>query len=325
MPSVAPTGDLLFCCGTSSSLEPKRGRSLQHPAKKLDRKQPKAVPAYSLFSPRTDDDMEKMVDVLRKSLHLTKPSTAPPSSLPHGVVKRRVYLSPRERVHSSAIRHNMSVLGAPPAALRQTSPGVDKLPTLAKPVESTARTSTPDPDERSEGSPNQAAAVSTTPTLFQSKSADDILSNNATDAATLIDHSKSEHSHISHCLLTLVFIHGRSCSDLDTIRSQLAFGGFHVEFEEPETTEDNAPTSPIGPWMNQGDGVLRQVAATASSPRSRLLSLSVDPGGPKDPRRPKTSVKVVPPQRKKPTPSKKKQPSRPTSSASSVDPTTLDL
>ncbi|RQM22965.1 hypothetical protein B5M09_000378 [Aphanomyces astaci] len=174
-----------------------------------------------------------MVDVLRKSLHLTKPSTAPASSLPHGVVKRRVYLSPRERVHSSAIRHNMSVLGAPPAALRQTSP--------------------------------------------------------------------------------------------DTIRSQLAFGGFHVEFEEPETTEDNAPTSPIGPWMNQGDGVLRQVAATASSPRSRLLSLSVDPGGPKDPRRPKTSVKVVPPQRKKPTPSKKKQPSRPTSSASSVDPTTLDL
>ncbi|RHY92146.1 hypothetical protein DYB37_004920 [Aphanomyces astaci] len=195
-----------------------------------------------------------MVDVLRKSLHLTKPSTAPPSSLPHGVVKRRVYLSPRERVHSSAIRHNMSVLGAPPAALRQTSPGVDKLPTLAKPVESTARTSTP-----------------------------------------------------------------------DTIRSQLAFGGFHVEFEEPETTEDNAPTSPIGPWMNQGDGVLRQVAATASSPRSRLLSLSVDPGGPKDPRRPKTSVKLVPPQRKKPTPSKKKQPSRPTSSASSVDPTTLDV
>ncbi|ETV87969.1 hypothetical protein H257_01367 [Aphanomyces astaci] len=306
MPSVAPTGDLLFCCGTSSSLEPKRGRSLQHPAKKLDRKQPKAVPAYSLFSPRTDDDMEKMVDVLRKSLHLTKPSTAPASSLPHGVVKRRVYLSPRERVHSSAIRHNMSVLGAPPAALRQTSPGVDKLPTLAKPIESTARTSTPDPDERSEGSPNQAAAVSTTPRLFQSKSADDILSNNATNAATLIDHSKS-------------------CSDLDTIRSQLAFGGFHVEFEEPETTEDNAPTSPIGPWMNQGDGVLRQVAATASSPRSRLLSLSVDPGGPKDPRRPKTSVKVVPPQRKKPTPSKKKQPSRPTSSASSVDPTTLDL
>ncbi|ETW01480.1 hypothetical protein H310_06991 [Aphanomyces invadans] len=61
---------------------------------------------------------EKMINALRQSLHLAKPSCTPPTTLPHGVVKRRVYLSPRERVHSSTSRHNMNVLGAPTDAVR---------------------------------------------------------------------------------------------------------------------------------------------------------------------------------------------------------------
>ncbi|ETW01112.1 hypothetical protein H310_06727 [Aphanomyces invadans] len=290
MPSTVPGGDLLFCCGTSSSLAPKRGRPLQHHVKKPphDRKQAKGA-AVVLSSPRTDDDMEKMVDALRQSLHLTKPSSTPPTTLPHGVVKRRVYLSPRERVHSSTSRHNMNVLDAPTVAVRPLSSDgstrADKLPTIAKQLDSSKATRPPDSDERTEASSNQSPPLPTATThLTQSKSVDELLSNNATDGAAL-DHSKS-------------------CNDLESIRSQLAFGGFHVEFEEPETAEDSAPSSPMGPWLNQVDDVQISLEP-ASSPRTRLLSLSVDASGSKDVRRQKP-VKV--PSSRKRTASKKRYP-----------------
>ncbi len=65
MPSVAPGSDLLFCCGTSSAIEPKRGRPpVLNPSKKPshhrqhEKKSKVAVAAVSTSSPRTDDDME---------------------------------------------------------------------------------------------------------------------------------------------------------------------------------------------------------------------------------------------------------------------------
>ncbi|ETV89989.1 hypothetical protein H310_15171 [Aphanomyces invadans] len=61
---------------------------------------------------------QKMVNALRHSLHLAKPSCTPPTTQPHGIVKRRVHLSPRKHVHSSTSRHNMNVFGAPTDAVR---------------------------------------------------------------------------------------------------------------------------------------------------------------------------------------------------------------
>ncbi|KAF0695984.1 hypothetical protein As57867_013148, partial [Aphanomyces stellatus] len=246
MPStmLAPT-ELLFCAGTSSTMEPKKARApvSSFPFKKHAHLDCRAdgTKAKPTTSPRTEDDVDKLVDVLRQSLHLAQQKVTPFTTTHGSSLKRRVYLSPRERVHNSVLRHNMSVSGMPTTSLKPApSESFERLPSISKPIITSKVTTdlgdvTPEADE----SCNAVDETDSTqnPSLMHSMSVDQILSPRASNDNNHMLSSDNDRS--------------KSCTNLDKIRD-LPFNGFHIEIEEPEVV-DPLPPSPMGPWHTFDD------------------------------------------------------------------------
>ncbi|KAG9405914.1 hypothetical protein AC1031_003831 [Aphanomyces cochlioides] len=128
MPSTT-THHGLVCAGISSSIESKKARRSVIPAKKplnFGTDVSKLVRPKSNTSPRTEEDVDKLVQVLRHSLQLNKVELPVCNNGTPPVVKRRVYPSPRERIQSVTSQLSMSVMGTSPG-LR---PSTEKLPSL---------------------------------------------------------------------------------------------------------------------------------------------------------------------------------------------------
>ncbi|KAF0745463.1 hypothetical protein Ae201684_000477 [Aphanomyces euteiches] len=249
MPSTT-THHGLVCAGISSSIESMKARRSVIPAKKplnFGTDVSKLGRPKSNTSPRTEEDVDKLVQVLRHSLQLNKVELPVCNNGTPPVVKRRVYLSPRERIQSVTSQLSMSVMGTSPG-LR---PSTEKLPSLTPSIESTLSPEIND-EPVVEMGPRPAPSKATT-RIGQSKSTSHIpppASNNPPDNDP-VGHTKS-------------------CSDLDSIHHKLDLCRFQIDMDDDVET---APSSPFGPWVPSFDGQHNQTSE-ATSPRSRLLSLS---------------------------------------------------